>query len=254
MPPSSRNKTAQVVILFLLGWTYFFNVAIKEQSFAEAFFQLIDTISEDLVMGGGAGIIAACLLGLLLLMGHLIVDFLSSRDFFVRLEHAILGEGSFLEMLTKTHPCTNSEEQAEAYPSTSLGAVMSLVFVYLLGMVSVIVLSQPLLFCEPHTDEQIQGVVLFSLTPMLAFRGVALFGYTHLREQVGFLVFVGSVLILLNIGWLLGFLPEIFSLVPKDIFLQRSYIYSVILFSFIPVLLEGLAWLMVIFSSGDERE
>jgi hypothetical protein len=205
-------------------------------------------------MGGGAGIIAALFLGVLLMLGYFVIDFLSNRNFFIRLEGALWGDGSLFEMMTGNDVSTEETKREEAYPSSVLGVVMSLVFVYLLGMVSILVLSQPLLFCAPHTEELLQGIVLFSLTPILAFRGVALLGYTHLREQAGILVFLGSVLILLDIGWLLGLLPEIFSLYPKDIFLQRSYMYNVILFSFIPVLLEGLAWLMVIFSSGDEQE
>ena len=52
----SNTKPAQYILLFILGWTFFFNISIKELDPLEGFFQLIDTISEDMIMGAGPGI------------------------------------------------------------------------------------------------------------------------------------------------------------------------------------------------------
>ena len=75
MPPS-KNTAAQVVIVFLLGWIFAFNVFMKQQGLGEAFFQLINTVSEDLVMGAGSGLFAVLLFGVCTIFGNIFVLFL----------------------------------------------------------------------------------------------------------------------------------------------------------------------------------
>ena len=70
MPPS-KNTSAQVIIVFLLGWIFAFNLFMKQQDFVDAFFQLINTVSEDLVMGGGGGLIAVLLFCGAMVLGNI---------------------------------------------------------------------------------------------------------------------------------------------------------------------------------------
>ena len=47
----SKSAIAQTIIWFILGWTILYNVILKEQGWGEAFLGILDTITEDMVMG-----------------------------------------------------------------------------------------------------------------------------------------------------------------------------------------------------------
>ena len=46
-----RNKLRISTIAMILVWVFFYNLLIKEQPFWVAFFQILDTISDDFIMG-----------------------------------------------------------------------------------------------------------------------------------------------------------------------------------------------------------
>ena len=46
-----KAAVAQTIIWFILGWTILYNVILKEQGWWDAFLGILDTITEDMVMG-----------------------------------------------------------------------------------------------------------------------------------------------------------------------------------------------------------
>ncbi|MCP4040436.1 MAG: hypothetical protein GY731_00575, partial [Gammaproteobacteria bacterium] len=60
-----RNNLRIAIICVVLGWTFLYNLLIKEQGFTRAFFNILDTISDDFLMGTlftillGMGIVVA---------------------------------------------------------------------------------------------------------------------------------------------------------------------------------------------------
>ena len=253
MPPKSKNKAAQVIILFLLGWVFCSNILLKQQGPIEAFFQIIDTISEDIVMGGGAGIIAASIFASLLYLSRFFVAFFSRRDFFYQLEKILFffdGEGSRIRRMIAVD---EEEIVIDVVPSSSIGIVISLGITYLFGLLAVLLLSQPLLLLNPLSSEELEGIVLFALIPMLSFRGLALLGYAGHVKMTETFVFLCIFLSLLCSLSMWGLDVVHVPIIPKDMELLKSFVYYSILYSFIPTLLEGFAWLALLFSSGDKQ-
>ena len=247
----SKTKQTQVVIVFLLGWTYFFTVFMKEESLFDAFFHLIDTISEDVVMSGGPGIICAVLFGACILLAQSFLQYLTDRQFFSRMETKMLGEVS---ADAHNDPCTQVDfASKELEPQSTIGILSSFVWIYFVAMLNVFLLSQPFLM-SVSTEKEMIGIVLFALVPMLSLRGMILFGYQNTVSMAQTLVSALLVILLLDIAALIGLIPQIFFVYPKDILVQKSYMYNIILYSFVPVLSEGLAWLILIFSSEDEQK
>ena len=252
MPPS-KNTSAQVVILFLLSWVFFFNLMMKQQGGLDSFFHLIDTISEDLVMGGGMAILASFLLGCCALFAMGFVGFLSERDFFPRMDEVLCrGEGvvgtlsQFLNI--------NSQEQGEkVVPSSVMGIVISLSLIYFWSMLNIFLFTQP--FWESVLSAQsIRGVVLFALVPMLTIRGMTLLRYKNGKILASGVLYCVLFLLLINIGVLVGLLPRMHMCYPTDIYFQKLYLYDMTLYSFLPVLLEGLVWLVLLFSAEDKSQ
>lgn len=252
MPPS-KNTSAQVVILFLLGWVFFFNVMMKQYGFADSFFQLIDTISEDLVMGSGSGIIAALMLGCCAILTMGFVRFLSERDFFVRVDENLCLADGFFDCLSRFLHMEDREQGKEVVPSSVIGIVVSLSFIYAWSALSIFVYSQP--FWESISSAQeVRGIVLFALIPMLTLRGMTLLGYKKGSVLANGVLFSVLFLLLLGVGSFVGLLPSVHMCYPTDIYIQKLYVYDMTLYSFLPVLFEGLAWLVLLFSSEDNSQ
>ena len=250
MPPS-KNTAAQVIIIFLLGWIFAFNIFMKQQDLEDAFFQLINTVCEDLVMGGGSGLIAVLLFGSCAVVGNIVALFLSRRDSFGCLG-TIIGSGKgIVECLSQLIHLEGTDQKDEVVPSSSTGIILSLSFVYACGLLNVFVFAQPF-WDRVSSATDVQGVVLFALVPMLTVRFLTLLGYRYGAHLANSIVFFVLFLLLLNIGEMLNLLSLGLSCYPSDIHLQKLYLYDMTLYAFLPVLTESLAWLILLFSAEEE--
>jgi len=254
MPPNSKNKAAQAIIFFLLGWVFLSNMLLKQQGPIEAFFQIIDTISEDIVMGGGAGIIAATIFASLLYLSRFFVSFFSRRDFFYQLEKLLFFFDTGGSRIKRIIAIDEEEIENAVVPTSSVGIMVSLMMTYVFGLFAVALLSQPLLLLNPLSSEEIEGVVLFSLIPILSFRGLALLGYSSHVKMTETFVFLCIFLSLLCSLSMWGLDVVHVPIFPQDVGLQKTFVYYSILYSFIPTLMEGFAWLALLFSSGDKQQ
>ena len=235
MPPS-KNTAAQVIIVFLLGWIFAFNIFMKQHDVVDGFFQLINTVSEDLVMGGGSGLIAVLLFGLCTVLANVVALFLSRRDFFGWVDK-ILGSGKGIaSCLAQLIQLEGAEENEDMVPSSSIGIVLSLSFVYACGLLIVFVCTQPLWKYVSSADD-VQGAVLFALVPMLTARFLTILGYRNGQRLASAIVLFVLFLLLLNIGEGLNLLSLGLSCYPSDIYLQKLYLYDMTLYAFLPVLL-----------------
>ena len=251
MMPPSKNTAAQVIIVFLLGWIFVFNVFMKQQGLGEAFFQLINTVSEDLVMGAGSGLIAVLMFGVCTVFGNIFVLFLSRRDFFGCLD-AILSSGKGIgECLSQLIQLEDADRNEQIVPSSTVGIIASLSFAYACGLLSVVVFAQPF-WTYVSSAHDVQGVVLFALVPMLTVRFLTLLGYRYGARLANAIVFFVLFLLLIDIAEVLNLLSLGLSCYPSDIYLQKLYLHDMTLYAFLPVLLESLAWLILLFSAEEE--
>ena len=251
---ASHTKTAQYILIFILGWTFFFNITIKELHFIDAFFKLIDTISEDMIMGAGGGIFVALLWGTLMVLGIFFTQTLSLTDGFARFDSILHTSDSVKTLGSRLINISKEPSQAHTYPSTAAGVMLSLSMIYASGLISVFMLAQILFLIFEVSINNIQQIVLFSLAPVMAFRSMSLLKYPFTVVLVPFFSIVFGLILFIDTGifWLGE--DTHFSLFPTDKSIQKSYIYSAILYSFLLVLLEGLSWLVALFSSGEDKE
>jgi len=250
MPPS-KNTAAQVIIVFLLGWIFAFNIFMKQQDLVDAFFQLINTVSEDLVMGGGSGLIAVLIFGVCAVLGNVIALFLSRRDFFGCVDRIIGSGKGIIECVSDLIQLEGAEKNKDVVPSSSTGIILSLSFVYGCSLLSIFVLTQPF-WKNVSSAMDVQGAVLFALVPMLTVRFLTLLGYRYGARLANAIVLFVLFLLLIDIGEVLNLLSLGLSCYPSDIYLQKLYLYDMTLYAFLPVLLESLAWLILLFSAEEE--
>ena len=97
----SNTKVAQYILIFLLGWTFFFNVTIKELGPLEAFLKLIDTISEDMIMGAGGGVFIAIFWICCMTIGMFLAQLLSLPDGFARFDNILTSSKTTKETYKK---------------------------------------------------------------------------------------------------------------------------------------------------------
>ena len=250
----SNSKPAQYILLFILGWTFFFNLTIKELSFIEAFFQLIDTISEDMIMGAGSGIFIGIFLMMMMIFGVFSYQILSLWDGFSRFDVVLRSAKSISELFKRSMLITDENPQEECHPSSFSGIILSLVFMYTMGLCCVFFLSQGLFFLFEHSQSKIPDIVLLSLAPLIAIRGLSMFRYPYVRSVTALLFYTMGIVLFFDVS--LFWLEEDtrFLLFPTDKIAQKSYIYSGILYSFLLVLIEGLFWLIKLFSNKETDE
>ena len=252
MPPS-KNTSAQVIIVFLLGWIFAFNLFMKQQDFVDAFFQLINTVSEDLVMGGGSGLIAVLFFCVCMVLGNIFTQFLSRRDFFGCLD-VVIGSGEgIVGCFSQLMHLERTDRNEHVVPSSGIGITLSLSFVYLCSLVQIFLFTQPF-WGDVSSASDVQGIVLFALVPMLSVRLLTLLGYQYGARLADVILIFVLILLLMNIGEVLNLLSSGLSCYPSDIYLQKLYLYDMTLYAFLPVLLEGLAWLVLLFSAEEESK
>lgn len=250
MPPS-KNTAAQVIIVFLLGWIFAFNIFMKQQDLVDAFFQLINTVSEDLVMGAGSGLIAVLLFCVCTVFGNVMAQFLSRRDFFGCLDTILVSGKGVGECLSQLMHLEGADQNKQVVPSSVVGIIFSLSFTYACGLLSISVLSQPF-WAYASSASDVQGVVLFTLVPMLTVRLLTLVGYRYGTRLANSIIFFVLILLLIDIGEVLNLLSLGLSCYPSDIYLQKLYLHDMTLYAFLPVLLESLAWLILLFSTEED--
>ena len=250
MPPS-KNTAAQVIIVFLLGWIFAFNIFMKQQDLIDAFFQLINTVSEDLVMGAGSGLIGVLIFGVCTVFGNVMVQFLSRRDFFGCLDAILMSGKGIGGCLSQLMHLEGADQNKQVVPSSAVGIVFSLSFSYACGLLSVAVLSQPF-WTHVSSADDVKGVVLFALVPMLTVRFLTLLGYRYGSRLANAIIFFVLILLLIDIAEVLNLLSLGLSCYPSDIYLQKLYLHDMTLYAFLPVLLESLAWLILLFSAEEE--
>ena len=263
----SRATIGQSIVLLLLVWAFVFNVVVKEQTGIVAFFEVIDTITENLVMGSivtvlmGLGIVTVFTITKLYtqiisqtcsfrILEQIFVELSQTRDwkvFFRRLLHF-----------------EDEPEPDEVVPENLSSILMSLSMLYLMSWVYVLLFSEALFFVSwsagvdlPITVANLELLPTLALAIPFSARVMAYLRYPYAQDYADFMP--GAVFVVLLVGSL-GYLfhsddQQFFLLrVWHDQHLLKEFLRSGLTLAFVPVFSESLFWMFDIFLNEDDEE
>ena len=261
----SRASIGQSIVFLLLLWAFAFNIVVKEQSAIVAFFEVIDTITENLVMGS----IVTVLMGLgivsVFTITKLYTQIISKTSSFRILENIILEEAAHGNWKVFGRRLLHFEDEldpGEVVPEHLSSILISLSLLYLVSWVYVLLFSEALFFVSwsagvdlPITASNIELLPTLALAIPFSARVMAYLRYPYAQDYADFMP--GAVFVLLLVGSL-GYLfhsddQQFFLLrVWHDQQLLREFLRSGLTLAFVPVFSESLFWMVDIFLHEDE--
>ena len=260
----TRNQLRIATIALILVWVFFYNLLIKEQPFWTAFFQILDTISDDFIMGAtftiSIGLNIVLVFSLTKLYTQIIANIHSFRiieDLFYK--QFVRGHWKvfFSSLLSlEDQPLPNT-----VCPKRVSSLALSFSFVYVMSWVYVVLFSEALFFVSwsAGVDLEINSNTLYYL-PMLGLaipfsaRVMAYLRYPYAQDYADFMP--GAVFVLLlvfSLGKLHDsddqkfFLLQVFN----DSSFMLNFLRNGTFLAFIPVFFEGAFWLFEL-SRGEE--
>ncbi len=265
----ARNRSAigQSIIFLLLLWAFVFNVVVKEQTGIVAFFEIIDTITENLVMGS---IVTVCMgLGIVTVftITKLYTQIISKTSSFRILEQIAVEDGSRKDWSSVFRRLLHFEEEPEpeeVVPEHLSSILISLSILYLMSWVYVLLFSEALFFVSwsagvdlPITVANLELLPTLALAIPFSARVMAYLRYPYAQDYADFMP--GAVFVLLLVGSL-GYLfhsdDQQFFLVRvwHDQQLLREFLRSGLTLAFVPVFSESLFWMFDIFLHEEDEE
>ncbi|MEL6342578.1 MAG: hypothetical protein AAFV53_05560 [Myxococcota bacterium] len=254
----------QTIIGVMLGWSYLYNVLIKEQGLIEALFKIIDTLTEDLVTGSIITVVVGCGILFVFTATKLYTQIISDAYSFRILEEmtfAELGSGSMRSFGWRLLNFQEEPEPSTVYPKRASSVLIAFSTLYMMSWVYLILFSEALFFVSwsagvdlPITEENLQLLPTLALAIPFSARVMAYLRYPYTQDYADFMP--GAVFVLLLVASL-GYLFESHD---QQFFLLRVwdnpdylriFLKNGLLLAFIPVFTEAVYWMLVIFLDED---
>ncbi|MGE0384118.1 MAG: hypothetical protein AB7Q97_05260 [Gammaproteobacteria bacterium] len=256
-PPRRRSNTLKTVIVgVLLGWTFLYNLLIKDLGPVESFFHILDTISDDFLVGTiftiALGVGIALVFSFTKLYSQITANVYSFRMleimYFEHLRHGDV-QGYF-------HRLLNFQDQPrpqECCPSRVSAMMFALAFTFVMSWVYLIVFSEALFFLSwsagvdlPITDQNLLLLPTLALAIPFSARVMAYARYRYAQDYADFMPgAVFALLVVFTLGQLYQSDDQKFFL--TQVFANRDYLLPYLkngaLLAFIPVFFEGMFWL-----------
>ena len=261
-----HNKLRISTIALILVWVFFYNLLIKEQPFWVAFFQVLDTISDDFIMGAmfaiGVGLSIVVVFSFTKLYTQVIANVYSFRMiedlFYGKLMH---GEWKFF-----FYSILTLEDQPRPHticPRRVSSLALSFSFIYVMSWIYVVLFSEALFFVSwsagvdlPINPDTLYYLPMLGLAIPFSARVMAYFRYPYAQDYADFMPAAVFVLLLVfSLGSLHDsndqkfFLPQI--LASTD--LTLNFLRNGAFLAFIPVFFEGAFWLFELSASEDDN-
>jgi len=257
----SFGARRRMAILLTFGiWTYLYNLLIKEQSFVRAFFEILDTISDDFVMGTlvtvsvGVGIVFVFSATKLYTQ---IVSNVYSFRIIEDLVHEDLRNGRYREFCGKILRLEDQKLPATTCPTRVSSLMFAFSFLYVMSWVYVVLFSEALFFVswsagvDLPLDDKLKMLFLPTLALAIPFsaRVMAYVRYPYSQDYADFMP--GAVFVLLVVAAL----GTIFESGDQKFFLRQvwenpdylaAFLKNGFFLAFIPVFFEGAFWMLEI--------
>ena len=264
-PAHARNRLRLSIIALILIWTFFYNLLIKNQTPAAAFFRILDTISDDFVMGAtlavGVGLGIVVVFSLTKLYTQVISNVRSFR-LLEELVHDDLRHGRVREFLSKLFRFQDLPQPGTSCPERISSLLLSFCFIYTMSWVYVVLFSEALFFVswsagvDLRIDDPSNLLYLPTLALAIPFsaRVMAYLRYPYAQDYADFMPGAVFVLLLVTaLGTLFGSDDQQFFLlrVWQNPAYRLDFLRNGVFLAFIPVFFEGAFWLVEL--SRDEE-
>ncbi|XZE42705.1 hypothetical protein SH467x_002236 [Pirellulaceae bacterium SH467] len=245
------------LLVLILGWTYCYNVLIKEQGLVRAFFEILDTISDDFVVGVLVTISVGCGIVLVFSVTKLYSQIIANIYSFRILEELVVTRLARKQFKGFLHGLFYFEDQpkpASTCPERLSFLLISFAFLYIVSWIYLILFSEALFFVSWSAGVDLplgdQEKMLFLPTLALAIpfsaRVMAYLRYPYAQDYADFMpgaVFV--LLVVVSLGTIFESDDQKFFL--KQVWDNKEYFKSFLkngaVLAFIPVFFEGVFWL-----------
>lgn len=253
----ANNSRVTAIIAFVLIWTFAYNLLIKRQGALRAFFQILDTISDDFVMGSllaiGLGLTIVFVFSATKLYGQINANVFS----FAILENLLyddLKRGNVYDFFVKLLHFRDQSAPKNICPRRVGGILFGMGLIYAMSWIYVIVFSEALFFLSwssgvnlPITDQNMLLMPTLALAIPFSARVMAYLRYPYAQDYADFMpAAVFGLLMVTALGYLFEsadqkfFLKTVYS-EPK--FLE-SFLRNGLFLAFIPVFFEACYWLL----------
>ncbi len=255
------------ILLTFTIWTYLYNLLIKEQSLVGAFFEILDTISDDFVMGTlvtvsvGVGIVFV--FSATKLYTQIISNIYSFR-IIEDLVHDDLRNGRYREFFGKMLRLEDQQLPEGTCPSRVSSLLFAFSFLYVMSWVYVVLFSEALFFVswsagvDLPLDDRLKMLFLPTLALAIPFsaRVMAYVRYPYSQDYADFMP--GAVFVLLVVAML----GTIFESGDQKFFLRQvwenpeymaTFLRNGFFLAFIPVFFEGAFWMLEITREESPR-
>ncbi len=265
---SQRGK-ALAIVLFLVIWAYLYNISLKGLGFVASFFHVLDTISDDFLMGSllavGIGISIVVVFSGMKLYGQIVANVASFR-ILEEMVYTDLREGRFKTFAVKLMNFRDLPRPEQNCPERVPFILLSFCFIYLMSWIYVILFSEALFFASwsagvnlPINEHNVVLMPTLALSIPFASRVMAYFRYPYAQDFADLLPAAAFVLLLVTmLGVLFESHDQKFYLLQvfDDKKLAIPLLTNGVFLAFIPVFSEALFWLIELLApaSADESE
>ncbi|MCL4206859.1 MAG: hypothetical protein KJ000_30625 [Pirellulaceae bacterium] len=259
-PVSAHNRQRLAILLIIFAWTYLYNVLIKGMTPVRGFFEILDTISDDFVMGAlltiALGVAIVFVYSFTKLYTQIIANIYSFRiieDLFF----SDLKEGRYAVFFNKIIRFEEQPHPDTTCPTRVSSLLFSFSFIYVMSWIYLVLFSEALFFVSWSAGVDLpvdQGNLLLLPTLALAIpfsaRVMAFVRYPYAQSYADFMP--GAVFVLLVVA-ALGtlfesddqkfFLATVFGSAENRLIFLRNGAFL----AFVPVFFEACFWILELF-------
>lgn len=267
---TDHNRQRMAIVLMILCWTYGYNVLIKGQGPVRGFFEILDTISDDFVMGAlvtiALGLLIVAVYSMTRLYTQIIANIYSFR-IIEELVHGDLRSGRYRQFFSKLIRFEDQPHPETTCPTRVSSLLLSFAFVYAMSWIYVMLFSEALFFVSwsagvdlPFDENNLLLLPTIALSIPFSARVMAFLRYPYAQAYADFMP--GAVFVLLMVASL----GVMFESDDQKFFLaevMKNPEYRLLFFrngaflAFVPLFFEACFWIYELFRDEtlqDARE
>ena len=194
--PSNANQLRLAIITVIILWTFLYNLLIKKQSVADAFFKILDTISDDFVIGTLYSILLGCGIVLVFSLTKLYTQIISNIYSFKIIESILydeLREGNVKGFIAKLTRFQDYPTPDTVFPERVGSLLFAISFLYVISWIYVVVFSEALFFVSwsagvdlPITPHNLLQLPALALAIPFSARVMAYLKYPYVQDYADF--------------------------------------------------------------------